>query len=69
MPSVRTGTVDAYSISLGLKICNRHLAIQEALRVLKPGGRLIILEASNIRWGFLHRIYLAYMTICIIVLG
>jgi demethylmenaquinone methyltransferase/2-methoxy-6-polyprenyl-1,4-benzoquinol methylase len=69
MPSIQSGSVDAYSISLGLKICNRHLAIQEALRVLRPGGRLIVLEASTIRWAFLNRAYLAYMSICMPVLG
>lgn len=69
MPSIQTDTVDAYSISLGLKICNRHLAVQEALRVLKPGGKLIVLEASNIRWRLLHRVYLAYMSFCMPLLG
>jgi demethylmenaquinone methyltransferase/2-methoxy-6-polyprenyl-1,4-benzoquinol methylase len=69
MPSIGSGSVDAYSISLGLKICNRHLAMQEALRVLKPGGRLIVLEASNIRWRPLHRAYLVYMSICMPMLG
>jgi len=69
MPSVPTHSVDAYSISLGLKICNRRLALQEALRVLKPDGRLIILEASNIPWAVLHRVYLAYMSVCMPVLG
>ncbi|HEX5685659.1 MAG TPA: ubiquinone/menaquinone biosynthesis methyltransferase [Ideonella sp.] len=69
MPSVPSQSVDAYSISLGLKICNRHLAMQEALRVLRPGGRLVILEASNIRWGLLHRLYLAYMALCMPALG
>lgn len=69
MPSIQSGSIDAYSISLGLKICNRRLAIQEALRVLKPGGRLIVLEASNIRWSFLNRTYLAYMSICMPILG
>lgn len=69
MPSIQTDAVDAYSISLGLKICNRHLAVQEALRILKPGGRLIVLDASNIRWGFLHRVYLAYMSFCMPILG
>lgn len=69
MPSIQTNSIDAYSISLGFKICNRHLAAKEALRVLKPGGRLIILEASNIRWELLHRAYLAYMAVCMPVLG
>ena len=69
MPSIGSDSVDAYSISLGLKICDRHLAMQEALRVLKPGGRLIVLEASNIRWGLLHRAYLMYMSLCMPLLG
>jgi demethylmenaquinone methyltransferase/2-methoxy-6-polyprenyl-1,4-benzoquinol methylase len=69
MPSIPTDSIDAYSISLGLKICNRHLAIHEALRVLTPGGRLIVLEASNIRWKLLHRAYLTYMAVCMPALG
>ena len=69
MSSIPSARVDAYSISLGLKICNRELAIKEALRVLKPGGRLIILEASNIRWNIAHRAYLIYMNVCMPLLG
>jgi ubiquinone/menaquinone biosynthesis methyltransferase len=69
MPSVSDASVDAYSISLALKICNRRLVLQEALRVLRPGGRLIVLEASNVRWRVLHRAYLAYMAACMPLLG
>lgn len=69
MPEVATHSVDAYSMSLGLKTCNRRLALQEALRVLKPGGRIIVLEASNIPWAALHRMYLLYMSVCMPVLG
>jgi ubiquinone/menaquinone biosynthesis methyltransferase len=69
MPSVPGNSVDAYSISLGLKICNRRLALLEAMRVLRPGGRLIVLEASNIRWRPLHQAYLAYMSLCMPLLG
>ncbi|MBX3500336.1 MAG: ubiquinone/menaquinone biosynthesis methyltransferase [Alphaproteobacteria bacterium] len=69
MPAIADASVDAYSISLGLKICNRHRALEEAFRVLKPGGRLIALEASNIPWAPLHRAYLAYMSLCMPMLG
>jgi demethylmenaquinone methyltransferase/2-methoxy-6-polyprenyl-1,4-benzoquinol methylase len=69
MGAVPDGSVDAYSISLGLKICDRGRALREALRVLRPGGRLIVLEASHIRWPLLHRVYLLYMAICMPLLG
>ncbi|MFG6412487.1 ubiquinone/menaquinone biosynthesis methyltransferase [Roseateles sp. DC23W] len=69
MPSVPSDSVDAYSISLGLKICDRSRAMQEAWRVLRPGGRLIVLEASNIPWAPLHRAYLLYMSVCMPLLG
>jgi len=69
MAAVAAESVDAYSISLGLKICNREFALAEALRVLRPGGRLIVLEASNIPWRLLQRAYLLYMSICMPVLG
>lgn len=69
MPSVADGSVDAYSISLCLKICNRGRVLDEAFRILRPGGRLIILEASNIPWKPLHWAYLSYMSICMPALG
>jgi demethylmenaquinone methyltransferase / 2-methoxy-6-polyprenyl-1,4-benzoquinol methylase len=69
MTSVPSDSLDAYSISLCLKICNRKVALREALRVLKPGGRIIVLEASNIPWRFAHAAYLAYMSLCMPILG
>jgi ubiquinone/menaquinone biosynthesis methyltransferase len=69
MPEIADASVDLYSISLGLKICERAQVLREALRVLRPGGRLIALEASNIRWRWLHRAYLAYMAFCMPVIG
>jgi demethylmenaquinone methyltransferase/2-methoxy-6-polyprenyl-1,4-benzoquinol methylase len=69
MPSIASGSVDAYSISLALKITDRARVIAEARRVLRPGGRLIVLEASNIRHGWLNAAYLAYMSVCMPLLG
>ena len=69
MPTVPDGSLDAYSISLCLKICSRKLALREAWRVLKPGGRIIILEASNIPWSWLQSAYLTYMSLCMPALG
>ena len=69
MPSVASDSIDAYSISLGLKICDRRRAFGEAIRVLRPGGRLIILESSNIPLKIAHRMYLGYMAVCLPVIG
>lgn len=69
MSTIAESSVDLYSISLGLKICNREAVLREALRVLKPGGRLIVLEASNIPISWLQRAYLFYMSICMPIIG
>lgn len=69
MPEVSDASVDAYSMSLVMKICDRQRALAEAFRVLRPGGRLVILEASNIRWAWLQRAYLVYMATCMPALG
>jgi demethylmenaquinone methyltransferase/2-methoxy-6-polyprenyl-1,4-benzoquinol methylase len=62
---VTDSSVDAYAISFGLKICDRILVLQEAFRVLKPGGRMYCLEASRIPVGFIHSAYLRYMDWCL----
>jgi len=69
LAGIATESVDLYSISLGLKICERRAVLQEAMRVLRPGGRLIILEASNIPLLWLQRAYLGYMAVCMPVIG
>jgi ubiquinone/menaquinone biosynthesis C-methylase UbiE len=58
-----------YSISLGLKICERERVLKEAFRILRPGGGLVILEASNIHWAWLHNLYLLYMRLCTPIIG
>ena len=69
MPELPSESVDLYSISLGLKICERKKVLQEAMRVLRPGCRLVVLEASNIPWPWLQRSYVIYMNLCMPVIG
>src|SRR5688572_23752250 len=69
MPTIPDASVDLYSISLGLKICDRRRVFAEALRVLRPGGRFIALEASDIRPAWLHRAYLLYMSAVMPLVG
>lgn len=69
MPEFPEESVDLYSISLGLKICERRKVLREALRVLRPGGRLVVLESSNIPWRGLYRAYRLYMNWCVPVIG
>jgi ubiquinone/menaquinone biosynthesis methyltransferase len=69
MPGVPDASFDLYSISLGLKICDRAQVLREAFRVLRPGGRFIALEASAIVVPWLHRLYLTYMKLCMPTIG
>lgn len=69
MPGILSSSVDLYSISLGLKICERGQVLGEAIRVLRPGGRLVILESSNIVPLWLNRLYLRYMNLCVPLIG
>jgi ubiquinone/menaquinone biosynthesis methyltransferase len=69
MPGIPTASIDLYSISLGLKICEREKVLREAMRVLRPGGRLVVLEASNIPWNWFQNLYLQYMRLIMPVIG
>jgi demethylmenaquinone methyltransferase/2-methoxy-6-polyprenyl-1,4-benzoquinol methylase len=52
------GAFDAYSIAFGIRNVPRiELALSEAFRVLKPGGRLLCLEFSTVDTPGLDRIY------------
>jgi len=69
MPDLPAESLDLYSMSLGLKICERREVLREAFRVLRPGGRLVVLESSNIPWQWLYRAYRLYMHGCVPVIG
>jgi ubiquinone/menaquinone biosynthesis methyltransferase len=58
-------SVDVYSISFGMKICDRKRVLAEAYRVLRPGGVFFCLEAARIPFEPLHQLYLAYMRWCL----
>ena len=59
--AVETASVDAYIISFGIRnVENVQGALNEARRVLKPGGRFFCLEFSHPASTALNRIYEAY---------
>ena len=69
LAEIASASVDLYSMSFGMKICDRKRAVAEAWRVLRPGGRFMCLEASEIPVRFIHWLYLAYMSFCMPVVG
>lgn len=53
---------DAVTITYGLRnVQNPELALHEMLRVLKPGGRLVIAEFSTLESAPLHTVYSEYI--------
>ena len=54
-------TFDAYTIAFGIRNVPRiDVALQEAYRVLKPGGRLLVLEFSEVEMPLLDKAYEAW---------
>ncbi len=52
---------DAYTISFGIRNVTRiHGALTEAFRVLRPGGRLMVLEFSHVPNELMRKIYDLY---------
>ena len=58
---VNDNTFDYYSISYGIRnVSNINMALKEAFRVLKPGGRFMCLEFSKIDNEMLNFLYKQY---------
>jgi demethylmenaquinone methyltransferase/2-methoxy-6-polyprenyl-1,4-benzoquinol methylase len=64
------GSFDAYSIAFGLRnVTDIDAALDEAHRVLKPGGRFVCLEFSRVSSQPLARLYEAYSERALPLLG
>mmetsp|Transcript_2866 Transcript_2866/g.4087 ORF Transcript_2866/g.4087 Transcript_2866/m.4087 type:complete len:307 (+) Transcript_2866:125-1045(+) len=56
-----SNSFDLYTIAFGLRnVTNKENALKEALRVLKPGGRFMCLEFSNVDVPVAKQIYDTY---------
>ncbi len=57
----KNNTFDYYTISFGIRnIENINIALKEAYRVLKPGGRFLCLEFSKVKNEIINKIYQYY---------
>ena len=55
---LQTGTAERVTISFGLRnVTNRDVALREAFRVLKPGGRFCCLEFSTVQNATFSKLY------------
>ena len=65
LSEIDSDSIDIYSISFAMKILDRARVLEEAFRVLKPGGRFFCLEAGRIPVAPIQTAYLGYMDWCV----
>jgi len=69
LPFAKT-SFDVYTVAFGMRNLTRlEAALEEAYRVLKPGGRFLCLEFSSVEMPLLDTLYDAYSFNAIPVLG
>lgn len=67
---IAASSVEAYTVAFGLRnVTDLDLALAEALRVLKPGGRFLCLEFSRVVLPILDRLYDLYSFAMLPALG
>ncbi|KAJ1659213.1 2-hexaprenyl-6-methoxy-1,4-benzoquinone methyltransferase [Dispira simplex] len=61
LATVASNSMDAYTIAFGIRNCTHvDRVVQEAYRVLKPGGRFMCLEFSHVENTLLAQVYDMY---------
>jgi demethylmenaquinone methyltransferase/2-methoxy-6-polyprenyl-1,4-benzoquinol methylase len=62
LEGIDDGAVDAVTVAFGLRnIPDREAAIRAACRVLRPGGRFVVLEFGRVRGRTASRVYAWYL--------
>jgi len=66
----KDNTSDFYTISFGIRnVANKQNALNEAFRVLKPGGRFLCLEFSRVQVPLFDKVYEVYSDAVVPPLG